>query len=327
MTLTDDPAGLPVEPYQVMPALTDEEFAALKESLREHGCLVAVEYDEHGDVLDGHHRLRALRELGIGSHPRVIRAGLGGHAEKVAHALALHLHRRHLTLEQRAGAVLRLRGLGWSVRRIAGETGIPRSTVSRDLTRSPEAGPEVIVGVDGKSYSARQPIRPTTVYVQSAHQQRTAQDALRVLGQDTPRKAVDLRRLERLRREKNARTGREALASESVVPDVDLRCAAIANLRIAAGTVDLVLTDPPFLREDFAPGGPWDVLGHRTSGSDDRSQRAGPRATHSASSNGHEKSTCSASPTKNVQRTCPKSNRSSKPGSKSRKKPLATGTN
>ncbi|WP_344340917.1 hypothetical protein, partial [Streptomyces rhizosphaericus] len=53
-------AGLPVEPYQVMPALTDEEFAALKESLREHGCLVAVEYDEHGDVLDGHPCSRRL---------------------------------------------------------------------------------------------------------------------------------------------------------------------------------------------------------------------------------------------------------------------------
>lgn len=95
-----------------MPALSDAEFRALKDSLREHGCLVAIEYDENGDVLDGHHRLRALRELGITSHPRVIRAGLGGHADKVAHALALNVHRRHLTPKQRAEAVLRLRDAG-----------------------------------------------------------------------------------------------------------------------------------------------------------------------------------------------------------------------
>jgi ParB-like chromosome segregation protein Spo0J len=264
MTTTGDPAGDATGPFQVMPALTDAEFEALKASIKEHGCLVAVEFDENGAVLDGHHRLRALRELGITQHPRVIRAGLGGHAEKVAHALALNVHRRHLSPDQRAEAVLRLRDAGWSVRRIAAQTGIPRSTVSRDLQQSAEGGPETVTGEDGRTYRSQRPKRPATVYVHSDHQQRTAQEALGTLGDEVPGKTLDLRGLERLRRVKTAADQRLLLHDVPGVPGVaDIRCCDIADLDITAGSVDLILTDPPFLRADFAAGGPWDVLGQQ----------------------------------------------------------------
>jgi ParB-like chromosome segregation protein Spo0J len=251
------------EPYQVMPALTDDEFAALKASLREHGCLVAIEYDELGNVLDGHHRLRALRELGVASHPRVIRAGLGSHADKVAHAVALNLHRRHLSQAQRAEAVLRLREAGWSVRRISSTTGIPRSTVARDL-QGTGSGPDTVVGGDGKTYQARRSTRPASVYVHSDHQQKTAQAALEMLGDGVPSRTLDLRGLERLRRAKSAEDERRALQGAPGVAGVaDIRQSDIADLDIPVGSVDLILTDPPFLQADFGSGGPWDVLGRQ----------------------------------------------------------------
>lgn len=255
------------QPYQVMPALSDEEFDALKASLREHGCLVAIEYDEDGNVLDGHHRLRALRELGVTSHPRVIRAGLGSHSEKVAHALALNVHRRHLTPTQRSEAIMRLREAGWSVRRIASATGIPKSTVARDVQGSPERGPDAVVGDDGRTYKARKPKRPATVYVHSDHQHRTAQTALEHLGPEVPARTLDLRGLERLRRAKAAEDSRKALHDRPGTADlpgrVDIRHSDIADLDIPAGSVDLILTDPPYLQSDFATGGPWDLLGSR----------------------------------------------------------------
>jgi ParB-like chromosome segregation protein Spo0J len=86
--------------YQVMPALTDEEFAALKADIKERGVMVPVEYDEFGNVLDGHHRVRACEELGITGWPRLVRNGLSDE-EKRAHARALNLVRRHLTQAQR----------------------------------------------------------------------------------------------------------------------------------------------------------------------------------------------------------------------------------
>src|SRR5262245_28939040 len=96
---------MPSQPYQLLPALTAEEYAALKEDIRRHGVLVPLEKDEQGNVLDGHHRLRAWEELKaegvkLPDPAVIIRPGLS-EAEKRAHVRSLNLNRRHLTREQR----------------------------------------------------------------------------------------------------------------------------------------------------------------------------------------------------------------------------------
>ena len=55
----------------MLPALTDEEYAALKDDIREHGILVPVIVDEANEILDGVHRVRIATELGI--EPPVVR--------------------------------------------------------------------------------------------------------------------------------------------------------------------------------------------------------------------------------------------------------------
>ena len=40
--------------YQVMPDLTPEEYAELKSDIASRGVMVPVEFDEAGNVLDGH---------------------------------------------------------------------------------------------------------------------------------------------------------------------------------------------------------------------------------------------------------------------------------
>lgn len=86
--------------YQLLPELTVDEFAALKADIAKRGVQVPVEYDEDGNVLDGHHRIRACEELGIEEWPCVIRGDLSEEA-KIEHVLSLNLNRRHLTREQR----------------------------------------------------------------------------------------------------------------------------------------------------------------------------------------------------------------------------------
>ena len=49
--------------YQPMPPLTAEEYDELKDSIANNGIDVAIEYDENGEILDGHHRVRAWQEL------------------------------------------------------------------------------------------------------------------------------------------------------------------------------------------------------------------------------------------------------------------------
>jgi len=57
--------------------------------------MVPIEFDAAGNVLDGHHRLRACRELGITKYPKVVRPKLS-EQEKREHILKLNLLRRHL---------------------------------------------------------------------------------------------------------------------------------------------------------------------------------------------------------------------------------------
>lgn len=86
--------------YQVMPDLTAEEYAELKSDIEQRGVMVPIEFDEHGSVLDGHHRLKVCEELGIKDYPKVIRAGMT-EADKRLHARKLNMARRQLNQEQR----------------------------------------------------------------------------------------------------------------------------------------------------------------------------------------------------------------------------------
>ena len=87
-------------PYQVMPPLAPDEFEALKTDIAARGVQVPVEYDEMGNILDGHHRVQACHELGITHWPKLVRYGMS-EQEKRRHARRLNLDRRHLDREAR----------------------------------------------------------------------------------------------------------------------------------------------------------------------------------------------------------------------------------
>ena len=62
-------------PYQLLDPLPPEDFAALEADILERGVLVAIEFDEHGNTLDGHHRLAICKKHGITDYPKIIREG------------------------------------------------------------------------------------------------------------------------------------------------------------------------------------------------------------------------------------------------------------
>lgn len=92
------------QPYQLLPALSAEEHAALRADIEAYGIRVPVDVDENGQVLDGHHRKQIAASLGIHCPTRVV-AGLT-EEEKRHHALAVNAHRRMLTREQRRALVV-----------------------------------------------------------------------------------------------------------------------------------------------------------------------------------------------------------------------------
>jgi hypothetical protein len=82
----------------VFPPMSEPEFAAFKEDIREQGQQESIVLYE-GKILDGLHRYRACRELG--REPRVVR--FEGNPRAAAQlVLGRNFHRRHLTTSQRA---------------------------------------------------------------------------------------------------------------------------------------------------------------------------------------------------------------------------------
>lgn len=154
-----------MENYQVMPPLTADEYNELKTDIASRGVMVPIEYDEHGNVLDGHHRVQICAELGIRDFPKVIRTGMT-EAEKRTHARKLNMARRQLNQEQRRELIReQLRETPkLSDRQIAKAIGVSDKTVGSQR-RDMESGAEIPhlenrQGADGKQYPRQVEHRP-----------------------------------------------------------------------------------------------------------------------------------------------------------------------
>jgi hypothetical protein len=110
--------------------LTPEEEAALRQSIVEHGITHPIVVTEDDVVLDGYHRLRIARELGLAPStiPTTVVPGLDEDGRATL-AITLNFARRQLSTDEQRALVRRLRReFGWSFRQIEAATGIPKST-------------------------------------------------------------------------------------------------------------------------------------------------------------------------------------------------------
>ena len=148
--------------YQLLRPLTAEERTRLRDSIRRDGVKVPIEYDEEGNILDGHHRVDLCRELGITKWPRIVRVGMS-ETEKLLHVLALNDARRQLdeadidrVRQERIRLEIGLRQQGESLRAISRKTGVSHEQVRQDLSGVNRLTPETVTGADGKQYPATQ---------------------------------------------------------------------------------------------------------------------------------------------------------------------------
>lgn len=170
--------------YQLMPPLTPEERAALKADIAHRGVAVAVEFDEDGNLLDGHHRVELWQELQsegvqLPMYDSVIRRDMDEDTKK-NYVLAINLKRRHMDATQKAYLFARLRQppFNMTLQAIASVASVGIGTVHRHLEMLPDdvrAEIEAIstVGKDGKVYPAKyNPIATATTYISGAKAER-----------------------------------------------------------------------------------------------------------------------------------------------------------
>ncbi|CVK18510.1 ParB/RepB/Spo0J family partition protein [Sporomusa sphaeroides] len=155
--------------YQVMPDLSPDDYTELKVDIQKRGMMVPVEYDEDGNILDGHHRIKICTELGLKDWPRVVRVGMT-EEQKREHARKLNMARRHLTREQRQELIRQqlLETPEKSDRQIAVSLGVDNSTVSRTRQRMEDQGQllqcNTSTGADGKTYPRQAVQKPITIF-------------------------------------------------------------------------------------------------------------------------------------------------------------------
>jgi ParB-like chromosome segregation protein Spo0J len=145
--------------YQEFDPLSPEEFAALERSILDRGVQVAIVLDEHGNVLDGHHRLAICKKHKITDYPTTVKAGLS-EEEKRNYAQSLNMARRSLSREQVQKQIRnRLkRNPEHSDRLIAQALGVDHKTIGRVRAEMELSGevPQVErkIGLNGMQYKA-----------------------------------------------------------------------------------------------------------------------------------------------------------------------------
>lgn len=207
-------------PFQLFDALDPATEAALRASIERFGVLVPIAVDQHGNVLDGHHRKRIAAELGVSWREDVHVVADEDEARSIA--ATLNTDRRQLDAEQRRKVVADLRQQGHSLRAIGNAVGVSQEQVRQDLATVKDLTvPDRIIGKDGKS----RPAKRTVVPAKSPNESKRAQDALASLDLDEiPAKPLDTKRVERIAREAEAERRRaEPIEPTTTTGDVELR--------------------------------------------------------------------------------------------------------
>ncbi len=257
-------------PYQLMPALNDAQYEALKADIQERGVQVAIEFDEVGNVLDGHHRLQACQELGITEYPSVIKRFDSEEAKRL-HVRRVNALRRHLTKEQLDEQILAMRLEGNSYRAIGDALGISHVTAINALSTGknlPVASlPDRILGKDGKERPATMPrssiFIPTAPTEQDFAAARQEPEAAR-LDKPLQGKSPTLEALQSSESNEWYTPAKYIEAARQVMGGIDLDPASceLANKTVQAGTiyaiedngltkewVGRVFLNPPYGRE------------------------------------------------------------------------------
>ena len=84
----------------VLPPLPPQEYAQLRDSIRERGVLQPLLITADHVLIDGHERWKAIQELGLTKYPLRVVGNLDD-AERKELAIRLNVERRHLSRAER----------------------------------------------------------------------------------------------------------------------------------------------------------------------------------------------------------------------------------
>lgn len=234
---------------ELFPLMQGDEFDALVESIRTQGLREAVWLTADGALLDGRNRVRACQAAGVKPEFRQYDGD-----DPVSFVMALNMHRRHLTLGQRAALSLKLIPMyeqeGRRAKALAASTSAPfkpvkdgadRHHLSRDDSKRSTAKAGAATKVSGRAVARAKRV------------QEKAPDLMPKI--ESGELALD--RADRIVRDREAAERRQAEAAAQqqqikVGTTVDIRLGDFRDVLADLQNVDAIITDPPYPGE-FLP--------------------------------------------------------------------------
>lgn len=140
-----------MSPFNFLRPLTPDEYAGLKADIAANGQRFAIIRDQNGVTIDGHHRERALAELGMAA--AIETQSFATDDDRIAFVISANHHRRQSTAEDRKRLATYLYDGGKrTMEAVATILGVNKATISRDL--------DLIVAPSNNQPRAKSPTNP-----------------------------------------------------------------------------------------------------------------------------------------------------------------------
>jgi len=234
----------------LLPPLSTEEFDALKADIKTNGQRDPVLVDEDGNILDGHHR----QKIDPKAKTRVIR-GLT-EAEKKAFVFRVNFCRRNLSPTQKAKARKQMQAVAkalrqedakkWTQTKVAGALGVARQTVAVWLAEKGMRNASIgITHTPAPDAKVKVPAEQKPRIVERINSGETQAQVAADYGINQSQVSRIVTAEKKVAETKKAR----ASAAKKRRGDNGIKVADFRTVKLAAGSVDLILTDPPYDQE------------------------------------------------------------------------------
>jgi ParB-like chromosome segregation protein Spo0J len=230
--------------------LTKDEYEALKQSIKENGLYEAITVNESGDVLDGHHRLRACQELGV--KPRFEVKHSDNELEEELYVYEINRVRRQLTTFQKVELALKEKPILVELAKRNMSLG-GKSKGSR-IQETFHVDEELVKRSGVKKdrfYKAEQVIKTVQENPDGELYAKVLRDAHNEVI--TPNKAYNIIKFDKAitQKRKEAEAAAQALELPEKVTLLNansMRQEEISHV-VKDNSVDLIVTDPPYLKD------------------------------------------------------------------------------
>ncbi|MAX35773.1 MAG: hypothetical protein CME33_04295 [Gimesia sp.] len=245
--------------YQVLGWMPKSEFAALLQSIQQQQQVqVPIIQDCDGNILDGHHRQLAHSILKIKEPLKVQTVGQMTENEKRRFVLSVNLVRRQISRQER------------------------RRIIGNELRSDPEMSNTQLAEICGTTKKTVRSVRDELVakgeiprmertrrrnggtyplpHILTQNKRTTgrAQEAMKQLGDDVPRKSMTVRDAEGLVRRKQREQRINSSVPNQCLKGVKLFHSDFRDLNMTDQSVRLVITDPPYAKSALPL---WEDLG------------------------------------------------------------------